>query len=218
MLRAVIFDFDGVILDTETPLFDAWAQTFEHYGADPIAHDQWVGSMGRHEDDPAALDPIELLQESLGRPADAHEVQVTRRRFRDQILDALPIQPGVEAMLDRAAHLDLAVGVASSSPSEWIERHLGPRGLLNRFPLLSCAGNGVPGKPDPAVYVEAARRLGVDPACCLAIEDSPHGAAAAKAAGAICVVVPTALSRSLDFGDPDLVVNSIEEIDLTRWM
>ena len=218
MLGAVIFDFDGVILDTETPLFDAWARTFAHYGAEPITHSRWIDSLGRHEDDPAALHPIDLLQEALGRRLDVHEVQRVRRRFRDQILDGLPIQAGVEDLLDSAARLDLVVAVASSSPNEWIERHLGPRGILHRFPTLACAGDGVPGKPHPAVYLEAARRLGVTPAHCLAIEDSPHGTTAAKAAGMVCVAVPTALSRSLDFGHADLVVSSLTELDLGQWM
>lgn len=217
MLEAIIFDFDGVILDTETPLFDAWVLTFEHYGAPPIDHGRWVAALGRHEDDPEVLDPVGLLQEALGRPVDRSEVQARRRRFRDQVLDAHPLQPGVEDLLDEAASLGLPVAIASSSPHEWIARHLEPRRMLARFPVVVCAGNGLAGKPDPAVYLEAARQLGVAPSRCLAIEDSPHGAAAATSAGTICVAVPTALSRSLDFGPVDLVVDSVEDIDLRRW-
>jgi HAD superfamily hydrolase (TIGR01509 family) len=218
VLRAIIFDFDGVILDTETPLFDAWARTFEHFGVEPIGHDRWVDSLGRHEDDVAVLKPIELLEDALGRPVNPSEVQRVRRRFRDETLDRLPIQPGVDELLEAAAELGLSVAIASSSPNDWIERHLKSRGWLHRFPVVACAGNGVPGKPNPAVYLEAARRLEVAPGECLAIEDSPHGTAAAKGAGAICVAVPTRLSKSLDFSQADMIVESITEIDLTRWM
>lgn len=217
MLRALIFDFDGVIVDTETPLFDAWAATFEHFGAAPIAHDRWADSIGRHEEDPLVLDPLATLAATLGHPVDEAEVQEVRRRFRDAILDALPLQPGVVALLDAADSLGLPVAIASSSPRDWIERHLGPRGVLDRFPTMSCAGDGVPGKPDPAVYLEAARLLGVDPGTCLAIEDSPHGTAAAKASGATCIAVPTPLSRTLDLSRADLVVDSLEDIDLRDW-
>ena len=109
------------------------------------------------------------------------------------------------------------MAIASSSPAAWIERHLVPRDVLHRFPIRSCAGDGIPGKPDPAVYLDAARRLGVAPSNCLAIEDSPHGTAAARAAGARCVAVPTSLSRSLNFFQADLVVESLSDIDLTRF-
>ena len=218
MLRAIIFDFDGVILDTETPLFDAWARTFEHFGVDPIEESRWVDSLGRHEDDIAMLKPIELLEAALGRPVNPSEVQRVRRRFRDEILDKLPIQPGVDELLESAAELDLQVAIASSSPNDWIERHLEPRGWMHRFPIVACAGNGVPGKPNPAVYLEATRRLNVAPGRCLALEDSPHGTAAAKGAGAICVAVPTPLSKSLDFSQADMILDSIVEVDLTHWM
>ena len=218
MLRAVIFDFDGVVLDTETPLFDAWARTFEHYGAEPISHALWTAAMGRHEDDPEALDPILLLTETVGATVDPAAVQQLRRVFRDEVLDASPLRPGVLDLLDRAGQLGLSVAIASSSPQGWIERHLRPRNALDLFPTLVCAGDGVPGKPDPAVYLEAARQLGVAPADCLAIEDSPNGVAAAKAAGAICIAAPTPVSSSLDLRAADLVVDSIEDIDLDRWM
>lgn len=117
MLSAVIFDFDGVILDTETPLFTAWARTFEHYGVEPVTLADWADSLGRHDDDPATLSPIRLLADALGWPVDTERVQQVRRRLRDEILDALPVQPGVEQLLDQAAELNIAVAIASSSPT-----------------------------------------------------------------------------------------------------
>lgn len=215
MFDAVIFDFDGLILDTETPLFVAWQQTYHHFGVPPITLSEWSSSIGLHDDDPAMIDPLRRLIAKT--EATEEEVQQVRRRFRNDLLDNRPVEPGVLALLDEAAALDLPVAIASSSPDDWIVRHLEPRGLLDRFPVRSCAGDGVPGKPDPAVYQAACERLGVRPEAALALEDSANGAEAAKAAGLTCVVVPNEVTRNLDLSHADLVVQSLEEVGLAAW-
>lgn len=217
MLDALIFDFDGLILDTETPLFDAWRRTYEHHGIEPIGLDEWSESLGRADDDPALIDPIERLVAELGGTIDVEAVQSMRRRLRDEALHATPIQPGVMELLDEATRRGLAVAIASSSPPEWIERHLDDRGLGHRFPVRACAGSGVPGKPNPAVYLQAANALEVDPTACLALEDSPNGVRAAKAAGMRCIAVPTAVSERLDLSAADRVVPSLRSVDLEEW-
>lgn len=218
MLQALLFDFDGVILDTETPLFAAWEHTFHHYGAVPIGLDEWVASVGLHDDDPRMLDPIGRLRSMLSQLPDDAEIQAVRRRFRDDLLDSSPVRSGVEGLLAQCHELEIAAAIASSSPLDWIERHLRPRGLLSKFGSYSCAGGGVPGKPDPAVYLNAARALGVQPKECLAIEDSLHGVAAAKAAGMRCIAAPTQVTEHLHFDHADARVETLEEIVLADWL
>ncbi len=216
MLQALIFDFDGLILDTETPLFSAWAQTYEHLGVEPIGIDEWTQSLGRSDDDPATLQPRHRLEARIGRRLDEAEL-AGRRARRDELVDALAIQPGVEELLVEAEGSGIPVGIATSSPPEWIDRHLGRRGLLSRFAFVSCAGNGVPGKPSPDVYRRACQGLGADPAHSLALEDSPHGLAAAKAAGLRGAVVPTELGRGLAFPGADVVLSSLLDLSLGDW-
>ena len=215
MSRAVVFDFDGLILDTETPLYAAWQMTFAHYGQPAISVAEWSTSLGRHDDDPERLDPLRRLRELVGADLSDHEVQSIRRRHRDDLLDALPLAAGVEGLLDEADRLGVPVGLASSSPIDWIERHLTPRGLIERFSVLSCAGADVPGKPDPTVYLEACAAMNCDPAASIAFEDSPNGARAARAAGLTCIVVPTDLSAALNFDHANIVIDSLEHVTLT---
>lgn len=214
MIQALIFDFDGLILDTEGPLVESWRVIYERCGVDPITLADWAGSLGLDDRDPAKLDPLGRLERAIGGPL-PEDLQEERRRVRDEIVDAEALRPGVEPLLDGAAALGVPVGIASSSPTSWIERHLGPRGLLDRFAVLSCAGDGVRGKPDPATYTLACRHLDADPARSIALEDSPNGVRAAKAAGMTCVAVPNGLSRDLDVSHADLVVGTLLEIDLT---
>ena len=213
-MDAVVFDFDGLILDTETPLFEAWQSTYEHFGVAPIELEHWVASLGLPSNDPKHLDRHGLLEHRLGRPLVDADVEEIRRRMRDQALDEQPLLPGVLALLDQAKDQGLGIAIASSSPTDWIERHLGPRGLLDRFQHLSCAGPSLPGKPDPATYANACARLGVDPARAVAFEDSPHGVQAAKSAGMFAVACPNPISRALDFSHADRVVTSLEHVDL----
>lgn len=218
MFHAAVFDFDGLILDTETPLYEAWRWTFEQCGLKPIPIDEWALSLGRHDGDPLMIDPLERLRSQLSqeteRDVDLDELQVVRRRRRDELLAKLPVRPGVVSLLDEATDLGIAVAIASSSPRDWIEERLGPHGLLERFSMLACAGDGVPGKPDPSVYLMACRALDAHPARSVAFEDSPNGVTAAKAAGMTCVAAPTDLGRSLNFAHADRVVGTLSEISL----
>jgi HAD superfamily hydrolase (TIGR01509 family) len=216
MLQALVFDFDGLILDTETPLFVAWSQTYEHYGVEPIGLEEWTRSLGRSDDDPDTLRPLDRLEAQIGRRLDPAELEGRRAR-RDALVEAVAIQPGVESLLVEAEERGIPVGIASSSPPDWIDRHLGGRGLRSRFAFVSCAGDGVPGKPCPDVYRRACTGLGADPAHTLALEDSPNGLAAAKAAGLRCAVVPTDLGRALAFPGADAVLSSLLDLSLGDW-
>ena len=213
MIQALVFDFDGLMLDTEGPLVESWRVIYERCGVEPITIAEWAGSLGLDDQDPAKLDPLSRLERLTGRPV-PEELQAERRRIRDETVDAEPIRPGVEALLDQAERLDIPVGIASSSPVSWIERHLGPRGMLDRFAAIACAGDGMRGKPDPATYLRACRSLDADPGRSVALEDSPNGVQAAKAAGMTCIAVPNGVSRDLDVSHADVVVATLLDIDL----
>lgn len=214
MYDCVVFDFDGLILDTETPQMVAWQLTYQHFGSLSLDLEAWTASLGRNANDPARFDPLEELRTEIGRHVPDSEIHQVLRAYRDDLLDKKPVLPGVLRLLDEADALDIPVAIASSAPISWIERHLLPRGLIERFPVLSCAGNGVPGKPDPAVYRTACEALRADPSRSLALEDSPVGTTAAKAAGLTCFAVPSGVSRQLAFGHADGVFASLEQISL----
>lgn len=214
---ALVFDFDGTILDTETPTYEAWKQTFVHYGAEPIGFDEWVKSIGLSD---RQFDQVDLLGQRLGRPVDRDEVQEVRRVIRDAELDRLTLRPGVQRWVDAASAAGIPLGIASSSSRAWVEPHLIARGLRPRFKFLACArdvledGTEIPGKPDPTSYRLACEALGADPAQSLAIEDSPHGVTAANQAGMLTIAVPGPMTAHLDFSHADIVVDALTELTL----
>jgi HAD superfamily hydrolase (TIGR01509 family) len=123
-------------------------------------------------------------------------------------------RPGVVAWLDEAAELGLEVAIASSSGAEWVEPLLDQLGLRHRFRHIACYGDGLAAKPEPDTYRAACAALGVAPDAAIALEDSPHGVAAAKAAGLWCVAVPHAITEQLDLTNADLVLPSLAEVSL----
>jgi HAD superfamily hydrolase (TIGR01509 family) len=207
-LKAVVFDFDGLILDTEGPVYHSWREAFEAAGA-RLTLEEWTETIGRAEH----ADPAEVLAERTGRPLD-EVTQAARKARRDELLAAEAVLPGVHQWLDDAARRGLAVGVASSSEVEWVVGHLERLGLVDRFDCVSCFDGRLPGKPAPDLYLAACDELGVTPADALAVEDSPPGVAAAKAAGLRCVAVPHGLTRDLDLSAADLVVESLADLSL----
>ena len=213
MRTALLLDFDGLIIDTETSVYDAWASVFVEHGVEPIDRATWVLGLGRPADDPLEIDPGSILTERLGGAVDLDAVQVRRRARRDELLAAEPVRPGVETWIDAARSLGLPVAVCSSSPTTWVEPLLATHGLRSRVDHVSCAGDGVPGKPDPAVYLRACAAFGVDPADTVAVDDTPIGIQAASAAGAFCIAVSANMTSGLDYPLADRVVGSLADIE-----
>lgn len=209
---AVILDFDGTIIDTEWSEYVTVRAEFRRHGLDyPLHHFQ--ARVGR-ADGPRWSD--ELI-EHIGPGHDVDAIVARRRRAHHDLLAATDLRPGVIELLDRADRAGIALAVASSSPTRWVERHLAERQLLDRFAAVATRDVVERAKPWPDVFLEAARRLGVEPGRCLAIEDSHHGVAAAKAAGMTCVAVPNPVTESTDLGAADLVLESLSELPWSAY-
>jgi HAD superfamily hydrolase (TIGR01509 family) len=209
-VRALVFDFDGLILDTELPIYAAWCALFADHGARPPTIEEWAAEIGTV----AGLDLHGMLLERATRPVDLAEADIWRRSHRDLLLAEQQARPGVEAWLAEAEAAALGIGIASSSEADWVLPLLERIGLHTRFRCVVNAGGALRPKPAPDVYVEACARLGVDPAHALAIEDSPNGITAAKAAGLRCVAVPHQLTETLDLSAADLRLESLAECSL----
>lgn len=211
-LAAVIFDFDGTILDTETPAFEAWREAYARRGA-VLDLELWRGAIGSH----GAFDPCAHLAELTGRPVDPDEIRAeVRPRARE--LNDRELLPGVEARLDEARELGLALAVASSSSSAWVETWLEDLGLDGRFACVCGRDHVERVKPAPDLFLLAARRLGAEPAACLVFEDSPNGVLAARSAGMRCVAVPNAMTRESEFPGAELVLESMADMDLGEML
>ena len=212
MIEALVFDFDGLIIDTETPEYDSWREVFESYGVE-LDRKKWERSIGG-----AAFDIYQLLEELSGQRI---ERDVVRSQVRSRYLERVewnPVLPGVEDYLSAASEIGLRLAVASSSSPGWAASHLESRGLLHYFEFVLSAGDVVNVKPDPELYATAARRLRVRPEEALAIEDSANGLTAAKVAGLYCVVVPNPMTKHMNFDKADLCLDSLSEITLGRLL
>ena len=212
---AVVFDFDGTILDTETPVYEAWAEAYRFAGAEPIPLTIWLEHIGKA--DGHGLDVRAILCQQLGLDAVPAEVERHRQATRDELVHAEPLRDGVRTWIEEAARRGVALAVASSSSSTWVRPHLARLELDGYFPVVSCADPGIPGKPDPTVYRQACAGVQVETAAALAIEDSTHGVSAALAAGMRCIAAPGPFTRSMYFDHATVAVTSLGELDPTDW-
>lgn len=213
---AVIFDFDGTIVDTETPVYESWRRTFVAAGVDPISLEVWLEHIGKADN--TVFDVRAELCERLDVKTVPAHLEAHRRQMRDEMLEAEPVRDGVVQWIEAAQSSGVLLAIASSSPTSWVLPHLERLGLRDFFPVLSCADPGIPGKPDPAVYVSACEQLAVSAAHSIAIEDSPHGVTAALGAGLRCLAAPGPITRSADFSLASLRVDSLAEVDPTDWL
>jgi HAD superfamily hydrolase (TIGR01509 family) len=214
MIRALIFDFDGLILETETPIFQSWQELYRDYGLE-LRLEQWIANVGTAEE---MFDPLANLERQLGHPID-REVELPRRRQRElELIQTQPILPGVLDYLEGARKLGLKIGLASSSPCEWVVGHLERLGLIGYFEAIAASDDVARTKPDPALYRTAVEWLKVKPEQAVAFEDSLNGLIAAKRAGLRCVVVPNALTRHLSLEQADWRLNSLAEMPLEELL
>ncbi len=210
-LQAVVFDFDGLIVDTEWPIYTSAVAAFAAFGHE-LPLETWATIVGLAEGEGGWYDTLnERLGVHLAR-ADFDRVYGAQDRS-DR--DRLPVLPGVTDLLDALDGAGVPAGIASSSEVQWLERHLARLGLLDRFAVLAGADrvDGV-GKPAPDSYLLACRELGARPARSVALEDSAHGVAAAHAAGMAVVAVPSRITRLTSLTDADLVSGSLTQLNV----
>jgi len=214
MIRALVLDFDGLILDTETPMRAAWLEIYADAGLS-IEEEEWARILGSSADPPEAY---ELLEAHTGGPVDREALHKRRLRREVELLEGADVLPGVRSLIAAAKAADLLLGIASSSERAWVHSHLASRGLLDPFDAIACAEDVARTKPAPDLYVHALRALGTSSREAIAFEDSEHGVAAAKAAGLFCVAVPNHVTRCLSFADADLVVSDLGECSLREYL
>lgn len=210
MIKAVIFDFDGLIMDTETQEYRVIQEMFRENEAE-LPLEVWGRCIGTSTE---AFDVMAYLEEQIGCSVDRDAFSIRRRKKVASALEKEKALPGVEAVLQEAKGLGLRIGLATSSGYEWISLHLRNLGLMDFFECIRTADDVENVKPDPALYVAAAGCLGVQPHEAIAFEDSANGAIAAKRAGMYCVVVPNKVTETMAFGDVDHRLKSMVGLEL----
>lgn len=211
-IRALVFDFDGLILDTETAEHQACQEIYLEHGAE-LSLEHWLGAIGTSAPfAPFAL--IDQMEHQLGELLDREAIHARQRARTAEILDGRSILPGVLQFIDQALSRGMDLAVTSSSSREWVDGHLERLELRRHFAVIRSADDVERPKPDPALHLAVLEALGVRAREAIAIEDSPRGIEAAKAAGLYCVSVPNALTRSLSMDAADLALLSLASTDL----
>jgi HAD superfamily hydrolase (TIGR01509 family) len=214
MIKAIIFDYDGTIFDSEITEYLSWKETYDSFGVE-LPLEAWLNSIGGV----GLFDPYDHLEKLVGRSLDRETIR-TKRRLRDEELTAQqPIMPGVLAYLQEAKQLGLKTAVASSSEHGWVDAGLKRLGIFDQFDYIVCRDDvGGKAKPDPDVYLALLDNLGIAADEAIVLEDSPNGMVAAQAAGIFCVVVPNQLTSQLSFDKPDYRVTSLADMPLKQLL
>ncbi|MEU7019312.1 HAD family phosphatase [Streptomyces sp. NPDC046203] len=204
----LLLDFDGVVCDTERAALLAWQDLYDRLGV-PLSPGVRATMLGNSAGARVALDD---LAGHLGRPVADDEWNWQRER-RTARCSAAPARPGVERLL----HAADGAAIVSSSPAVWVEGHLRRLGLLGSFAFLVTGDDSGRHKPAPDLYLLALARAGVAAGDALAVEDSPLGVRAARAAGLRCVAVPWEPAMAPGLAGADAVLAGLDELDLRRY-
>jgi HAD superfamily hydrolase (TIGR01509 family) len=213
VIRALVFDFDGLILDTEEPVYRSWLEVYEAHGEE-LPFERWAQIVGSTT---IGFHPQHHLEERLGRPL-LKEVLDRRIGRRTEMVLAQQVLPGVVQHIDAAKAAGLKVGVASSSTTDWVRGHLARLGILDCFDCLRCRDDVANVKPEPDLYLAVLECLGVPASEAIAIEDSPNGVLAAKRAGMRCVAIPNSITAGLDLGQADVLLSSLARMTFAELL
>ncbi|MDQ0429531.1 HAD superfamily hydrolase (TIGR01509 family) [Planomicrobium stackebrandtii] len=209
MIKGIIFDFDGLIFDTETHQYHILQEMFGEHGSElPLA--LWQNEIGTD----SGFSPFHYMEEQIGKPV---EHALLAEKYEEKFLSTLSLEKardGVEDYLQMAKELELKIGLASSSSYRWVSGHLKNLDLYDYFHCIRTSDHVEKVKPDPALYIQAAQCLELHPEECLVFEDSAHGAMAAKRAGMGCVIVPNKVTHTMDFCEVEHRLDSMADMPL----
>jgi HAD superfamily hydrolase (TIGR01509 family) len=211
-IKALVFDFDGLIVDTEVPIFRAWQRIYRDHGQE-LPLEQWLTIIGTAS---GPFDPVIDLARKTGTKLDERELKALEVLYYQEATALQQLLPGVMNYLVEAHRLGLKTAVASSSTRTWVMDHLNRFGIGGHFDAIVCREDVKRTKPNPDLYLTALKRLDVSPSEAIAFEDSSNGVHAAKAAGLFCVVVPNLLTADLDLSEADLRLLTLDAIPLAE--
>src|SRR5213082_1106044 len=209
-IRALVFDFDGLLVETEGPTFAAWQRIYRERGHE-LPRERWLTIIGTAS---GAFDPLLDLGHRTGQQLDPEELDDLERLYYKEATSMQQLLPGVEKYLADARRLGLKMAIASSSGSTWVMEHLERFGIHEHFDAIVSREDVTRTKPDPELYRMALQRLSVSPRETIAFEDSTNGIRAAKAAELFCVAVPNPLTADLDLSEADVRLPSLEATSL----
>jgi HAD superfamily hydrolase (TIGR01509 family) len=213
MIKALIFDFDGLILDTETPEFHVWQNIYREHGHE-LPAEKWVSIVGGSglSDFDAAKNLSLLTQGRL----DSASLSDRFRLQSGELIHTLEPLPGVVDYLKEAKRLKLRLAIASSSTRAWVEPHARRIGVYHFFDHVVTREDVAPGrtKPNPDLFLTALDRLKVPRESAIVFEDSPNGVKAARQAGIFVVAVPNELTSMLSLDHANLILNSLLDMPL----
>ena len=217
-LKGILFDFDGLIIDSESAVYQAWQDLYRSWGEE-LSFTDWQQLVGKSSQE---ADPMDLLAAQVGARFDRQSAREEVAALEKEYVAQKPIRPGIKEMISRAGEEGLKLGIASSSTSDWVLTHLSRLGLRAPFQSISCADDVKKAKPDPALYRLSLHKLDLAAHQAIVFEDSPNGVLAAKRAGIFCVAVPNPVTRRIPFhdngGQPDLVLDSVQDFPLEQYL
>ncbi|MGK0186976.1 MAG: putative hydrolase of the HAD superfamily [Verrucomicrobiales bacterium] len=213
-VKALIFDFDGLIVDTETSIYIAWKELYASQGQE-LSLSDYVRCVGSTF---AQYNPQTVLQERCDHQIEWEPLIAVKDARIHELLDGQPALPGVEDLLQCAQSNGIPCAVASSSEASWVKPWLTKLGLLEAFDSVHTRCQGHPAKPAPDLFLSAARGLDIAPADTLIFEDSSNGLIAAGAAGAPCWIVPNQITQCSDFSAAQRILGSLVEVNLAEMI
>jgi HAD superfamily hydrolase (TIGR01509 family) len=214
MIRGLIFDFDGLIIDSETTDFQSWQEIFEAHGCS-LPLDGWMANVGRASN---TFDVYGALEAQAGRNLDRAAIRAQHRQRNLNMLAAMPTLPGVEATIADARRAGLKLAVASSSSREWVTGHLARLGYLELFDVVKCREDVANAKPAPDLFLAALAALGLKADEAIVFEDSLNGSLAAHRAAIFCVAVPNPLMREQEYQHADLRLAQLSDMPLSALL
>jgi HAD superfamily hydrolase (TIGR01509 family) len=211
-IKALFFDYDGVLWDSEGAALRSWEETYAEYGQ-PLPLDYFATRLGTV----GGMDLVAELERLVGAGLDREAVERRRWGRKMELVRELKPRPGILDYIAEARRRDLAVALVSTDDTEWIMTGLTILGLSDAFDFIECAeGDKSRAKPSPALYLSALDQLALSADEAIAIEDSPNGIHAAKAAGLFCLGYSNDVTRQLDLSEADVVVDSLDELLLPQ--
>lgn len=217
MIKALLFDFDGLILDTETPEYLVWQKIYQEHRFE-LPHAEWgkiIGGYGLSDFD--AADHLSRLTQGRLDPA---PLRARHRLESDALIHAAEVMPGVMEYIHEGKRLGLKLAIASSSPHLWVDMHAKRLGIFDQFDAVVCADDVGAGrtKPNPDLFLLALDRLRVGKEAAIVFEDSPNGVTAAKRAGIFVVAVPNTVTSLLPIEGAGLIMTSLSDMPLRELL